>query len=188
MGNNTHSKPNPDIPTVSLSSLQDNTVVQNRILPVCENVEPKSLTEIQNTVNNEKHTSPIPPNSWSDTVRKNIPNATPTVDHEVQITYNDDGSANVQPSTSFLINANKQWETSLIGHFVGGGFAFKFVREQAFKLWKHKGLSRVFYSSKGFFTFRFSTIAEKDNILQLGSVQMGNKPLFLAPWIEGSNF
>lgn len=118
---------------------------------------------------------------------KNTPNATPTL-IQTKVTFNEDGSANVEPPREFLLQAQVQWETSLIGYFIGGSFAFKFVKEQAFKFWQNKGLLKVFYSSKGYFTFKFKNIAEKDAIHKLHSVQMGGKTMYLTPCIEGSIF
>lgn len=72
--------------------------------------------------------------------------------------HNEDGSISLMPSEEFLDNTHKQWDSSLIGHFIGGSFDFKFVRDQVFIIWKAKGLSLVYNSSKGYFTFRFGTI------------------------------
>lgn len=57
-----------------------------------------------------------------------------------------------------------------------------------FKLWKNKGLSKVYYSSKGYFTFRFNQVHEKDAVLSLNTAVMGGKTLYLQPWMEGSKF
>lgn len=82
----------------------------------------------------------------------------------------------------------KQWDSSLIGHFVSGSFSFKFIHEQAMKLWGNLGLVKVFFNFKGYYTFKFNSIAEKDKILALNVVNISGKPLYLLPWIEGSYF
>lgn len=46
---------------------------------------------------------------------------------DAAITYNEDGSATVKFSNDFFFKAQKQWETSIIGYFIGGSFAFKFI-------------------------------------------------------------
>ncbi|XP_074342467.1 uncharacterized protein LOC141680033 [Apium graveolens] len=120
-------------------------------------------------------------------VTRNTPPSTPCSSQH-KVTYNEDGSANVEPPREFLLQAQVQWESSLIGHFIGTSFSFKFVKEQAFKIWQNKGLSRVFYSSKHYFTFKYNTVAEKDAILKLNLVQIGGKTLYLSPWMEGSKF
>lgn len=107
---------------------------------------------------------------------------------QIEVTYNEDGSANVFPPRDFLLNAQKRWDARLIGHFIGGSHSFKFVKEQALKLWSNMGLTRVFYSSKGYFTFCFNTVEEKDKILNLRSIQIGGKTMYIIPWMEGSTF
>lgn len=108
-------------------------------------------------------------------VSNSIPQNPDIIESEIKVTYNEDESANICPPRDFLLNARNQWNISLIGHFIGGSFSFKFVREQALKLWSNLGLTRVYYSSKCYFTFRFNTLEERNNILGLNSVQIGGK-------------
>lgn len=180
---NTNSSPSPNFisePTASLAMLQENIAVKNGVL----------------TITNFEHGEPSKTKknvTWSSLLsesvaKKPVHNLSNCNVDMVEITYNDDGSANIFPSRELLLNAQKQWETSLIGHFIGGSFAFKFVRDQAFRLWNNLGLSRVYYSSKGYFTFRFKTVEEKNRVLALNTVQMGGKTLYLIPWMEGSSF
>lgn len=119
---------------------------------------------------------------------RNIPVTETRTNENAHIIFNEDGSATLQPPKHFLSNARKSWATSLIGRFIGGSFDFKFVRDQAFRLWKNNGLSRVFYSSKGYFTFKFTYVKEKDEVLCLNIVQMGGKTLYLMPWVEANKF
>lgn len=86
------------------------------------------------------------------------------------------------------MNARKLWNISLIGHFIGGSFEFKFFHDHAFKLWENKGLTRVFYISKGYFTFKFATVQEKNEILALNLVQTGGKTFYLVPGMEENKF
>lgn len=126
--------------------------------------------------------------TWSFIVVKNIPNTGTSQSGSAHIIFSEDGSATLKPPKDFWVNARKMWSTSLIGHFIGGSFDFKFVRDHAFKLWKNKGLSRVFYCSKGYFTFKFATVQEKNEILALNSIQVGGKIMYLAPWMEANKF
>ncbi|XP_074342079.1 uncharacterized protein LOC141679484 [Apium graveolens] len=127
-------------------------------------------------------------NTWSSIVTKNIPSKEPASSETAKVTFNEDGSATIQPPKNFLASVRKNWSTSIIGHFIGGSFEFRFVREQAFKLWKNHGLSRVFYSSKGNFTFKLNSEIEKQKILGLNSVVMGGRTLYLMPWMEANKF
>ena len=107
---------------------------------------------------------------------------------ESEVEFNGDGSASINLPRSFLMEARKQWNTSCIGHFIGGSFPFKFVKDKVTKLWSNMGLKNVFFNSKGFFTFKFETIKEMETVLSLNSVNIGGKRLYLGPWTDGSQF
>ncbi|XP_074326627.1 uncharacterized protein LOC141664571 [Apium graveolens] len=170
-----------DLLPASLESLQDHLQVNKGVLTLVPNDTNVEATEIvipNATVGN----------SWRNIVTKNVPSTSTQNCDNARIMFNEDVPATLKPPTNFLKYARKSWDSSLIGHFIGGSFDFKFVREQGFKMWKNKGLSKFFYSSKGYFTFKFTTVEEKDEILRLHSVQMGGKTLYLVPWMEGNQF
>lgn len=127
-----------------------------------------------------------PAKSWSAVVAQSVPNTQTSEVPNVAISYNLDGSSNINPTKEFLLNARKQWESSFIGHFIGVRFNFTFIKEQAMKMWKNKGLMDVYFSPRGYYTFRFKTVAEKDALLHLNSVQIGGKNMYLMPWMEGT--
>ncbi|XP_074377040.1 uncharacterized protein LOC141718557 [Apium graveolens] len=113
--------------TVFVPKDNDNFVANLDILTVNTiNTEPIVLTT----------QTPSPLRNWSSFVAKNIPSTGTSQTDNVQIIFNEDGSATLKPPTEFLANARKLWNTSLIGHFIGGSFDFKFIRDHAFKLWK----------------------------------------------------
>lgn len=128
--------------------------------------------------------------SFSAVTKKNVQEMNPSKFNLVnpEITYEGD-SAYVSLPKEFLLQARKRWtSSSCIGHFVGGGFSFKFVKERVMKLWANNGLHDVFYSPKGYFTFEFNTESEMKAVLVLNSVNIGGKRLYLAPWTDGSQF
>ena len=94
--------------------------------------------------------TPIPRITWTDVVKKNSDSTNPKFQEgfgqnkESNIEFNHDGTATLNLPRSFLVNARKQWNSSCVGHFIGGGFAFKFVKEKAMKLWSNMGLENVF--------------------------------------------
>ena len=95
---------------------------------------------------------------YANVVKKNIPQMCANQFNEVdpEISFDDDGTTIMLPR-EFLMQSHKRWSTSCIGHFVGGGFSFKFVKERTMKLWSNCGLKNVFFSSKGYYTFEFET-------------------------------
>lgn len=105
-----------------------------------------------------------------------------------EIVVNGDGSSTISLPRCFLEKSRAKWATSCIGHFVGGSFSFKYVKNQAMKLWMNQGLQDVFYSSKGYFTFKFATEGDMKKVLSLNSIQIGGKRLYLAPWTDGATF
>ena len=107
---------------------------------------------------------------------------------ESEVVFNEDGTATINLPRSFLENAKKKWDTSCIGHFIGGSFPFKFVKDKVTKMWGNMGLQNVFFSSKGYFTFKFGTVEEMEKVLALNSVNIGGKRLYLGPWSDGSQF
>ena len=119
---------------------------------------------------------------------KNIQSNKPSTHLDAEVIYNEDGTATINPSKDFLIHARQQWNSSLIGHFIRSSFDFKYIKERAFKHWKSKGLKNVYYSSKGYFTFKFSIVEEKDAILRFNSIQVGEKTMYLQNWVEASQF
>lgn len=72
--------------------------------------------------------------SWSDKVKEGIPTTTPNFKHKATFVTNEDGSLTIIPPKEFLVQARQQWNTSCIGHFIGGSFDFKFVRDRAMNL------------------------------------------------------
>lgn len=167
---------------ISLENLHDNFTVQKGVL---------SLVNVDISANMEKgEPSNVAQNqkiiTWSDMVRKNT--EMPKSKSKVSWSYNDDGSINLIPPRKFLLEAHKKWDSSCIGHFVGGSFDFKFVKDRALSMWRHCGLQNVYYNSKGYFTFRFGKIEEVEGNLSLNSVQIGGRTLYLKPCMESCEF
>ena len=125
--------------------------------------------------------------TWSSIVAPLVPQNDSSAP-EPSLSYNVDGSANLSPPKSFLLAGRKRWATSCIGYFVGGGFSFKFVKENALKMWKNRGLLNVYFNSKGYYTFEFKTEDEMKSFLGASSMMMGGKRMYLGAWIEGTNF
>lgn len=135
-------KPNSPV----LEDLHNSVQVQNGVLTVYvprdvvveqeprnEIVEHNTSTEHVASIepmHNDTHTQPHQfkkKTTWSSIVTKNVPNTETGSSETAQIVFNDDGSTTLKPPKQFLTNARKMWSTSLIGHFIGGSFDFKFI-------------------------------------------------------------
>lgn len=108
----------------SLEQLQENFCVNNGVLSLT-NFEHEESSKTQKNV------------TRSNIVSKNVNTPQVISDVDSKFTFNEDGSANLKLPREYLLNAQKHWDTSLIDHFIDGGFAFIFIREQAFKIWKN---------------------------------------------------
>ena len=170
----------------NLEDLKDNFEIQNGILRISNG---STGSGSESTSCND---SSVPRLTWSKIVKDN---EYPTgqfddafKDAPRVISDNGDGTATLELPRAFLLKARGQWSTSCIGHFVGPSWQFRYVKEQATKLWSNSGLKNVYYNSKGFYTFRFGEEADMKKVLALGSVQMNGKRLYLAPWTDGATF
>lgn len=77
---------------------------------------------------------------------------------------------------------------SLVGYFLHSKLPYKLVEPIARRLWGNKGLSKVFLHDKGYYIFKFQSIADKDNVLASGPWHFASKLIILVPWKEGSEF
>lgn len=50
------------------------------------------------------------------------------------------------------------------------------------------GLSKVFLNDKGYYIFKFQSIADRDNVLASGPWHFASKVIILKPWKEGFDF
>lgn len=136
--------------TTTLQDLQASVQVHNGVLTVSSTSSNVIANPVTNSVthnyasttvlNPPIATSPVnqvlpekTPTSWKDMLTKNTPNATVT-ESQATVTHNKDCYATVDFSHEFLIKSQEQWNSSLIAHFIGGSFSFKFVKEQVLRL------------------------------------------------------
>lgn len=97
----------------------------------------------------------------------------------------EDGPIIIKPPTDFLKQGNRLWNSSLVGGFMNSRLPFKLVADTAHSMWNKYGLQKVFMQEKGLFVFKFSSPAERDNVLALGPWYISNKLIVLKHWKEG---
>lgn len=94
----------------------------------------------------------------------------------------------ISPPRDVLLKGSENWSSCIVGKFFSSRLPFKMVEEAANKMWNKHGLLKVFIYGKDGFLFKFSSVAERDNVLALGPWYIFNKALLLKAWHEGVDF
>ncbi|XP_074270876.1 uncharacterized protein LOC141594786 [Silene latifolia] len=76
----------------------------------------------------------------------------------------------------------KFWEFTLMGHLIGSKPPLQKVIEFVTKSWSHIASSVVQYFKKGWFSFRFKTQEDMNNVMKEGPWKMGSYSLILKQW------
>ncbi|XP_074278138.1 uncharacterized protein LOC141601736 [Silene latifolia] len=74
------------------------------------------------------------------------------------------------------------WQFTLMGNFLGSKPTLKQVQEFAQKCWHHIASPVVQYYKKGWFSFRFTSLEDMNNVLNEGPWKLGNGSLILKQW------
>ncbi|XP_074305112.1 uncharacterized protein LOC141640050 [Silene latifolia] len=74
------------------------------------------------------------------------------------------------------------WQFTLMSNFLGSKPTFKQVQEFAQKCWHHIASPVVQYYKKGWFSFRFTSLEDMNNVLKEGPWKLGNSSLILKQW------
>lgn len=161
-------------PTASLEHLQHNFCVNNGILSL-SNFEHGETSKTQNNV------------TWNNIVTRNVNSPQASSNVESNMTYNEDGSASLNLSREFLINAQKQWATSLIGHFFGGVLLSNLFANRLLSFGRVGDcLESILVLKVLYIPIQYLRRKECSPEYKLRSD--GGKCLFLLPWMEGSKF
>lgn len=97
-------------------------------------------------------------------------------------------SIEVTPPKDVLLHGMELWSSCLVGSFLNFKLPFKLVEHQAFKWWSSFGLQKVILHEKGYFLFKFDSVAHRDEALAGGPKHVASKLLLLQQWREGVNF
>ncbi|XP_074307797.1 uncharacterized protein LOC141642767 [Silene latifolia] len=74
------------------------------------------------------------------------------------------------------------WKYTLMGNFLGSKPNLKQVQDFAQKAWKQIASPVVQYYRKGWFSFRFTTQEDMNNVLREGPWKLGSRSLILKQW------
>ena len=84
-----------------------------------------------------------------------------------------------------MSNGSKEWETSLVGHFLDSKLPFHVVNSTARKIWRNAGLLEVHSKGNGFFLFKFRNEAGLLEVLEGGPWLIAGHHIFLKRWRWG---
>lgn len=99
-----------------------------------------------------------------------------------------EGRIIIRPPVDVLKRGNQLWASSIVGYFLHSKLPFKVVEPIAKRLWGNMGLQNVFLHAKGYYIFKFQTVADRDNVLASGSWHFASKIIALQPWKEGVEY
>lgn len=126
------------------------------------------------------------PKTWSNVISQNIGKSSRSLSFHPPITSN--GDILVQVPDELLVRGNQFWSSSLVGYFLHSTLPYKVVEPIARRLWGNLGLSKIFLHSKGYYIFKFNSVAERENILASGPWHFASKSIVLQKWQEGVEF
>ncbi|KAJ6397267.1 hypothetical protein OIU84_020269 [Salix udensis] len=122
--------------------------------------------------------STIKPSSWAERVRVSDSNSRCTLE---KLSRQPPGTILQIPNDMQLADA-EDWKRSMIGFFVSYKLPFYVVQSIANRIWKPHGLEKTIVLSNGFMVFRFSSIAQMEEVLARGPWMFGGKTILLQQW------
>ncbi|XP_056697419.1 uncharacterized protein [Spinacia oleracea] len=82
----------------------------------------------------------------------------------------------------------ERWISSLVMYVVGDVPTIASVKRYIAANWNQVGVPNVFLHDDGYFVIKFSSLAERDEILCKGPYTFFNKPVIIKPWTAAFNF
>ncbi|KAJ6397269.1 hypothetical protein OIU84_020271 [Salix udensis] len=128
--------------------------------------------------------STIKPSSWAERVRVSDSNSRCTLE---KLSRQPPGTILQIPNDMQLADA-EDWKRSMIGFFVSYKLPFYAVQSIANRIWKPHGLEKTIVLSNGFMVFRFSSVAQMEEVLARGPWMFGGKTILLQQWKPGFKF
>ena len=92
------------------------------------------------------------------------------------------GSIMVQPPKEVAQEECSKWEASMVRYFISKKLPFQLVKASAMCMWNPKGLFEVSANEKGFYFFRFSSVTNRNEVLEAGLWHIGGQPIILRKW------
>ncbi|XP_074314153.1 uncharacterized protein LOC141649358 [Silene latifolia] len=120
---------------------------------------------------------------WSDVAKPKVPISMSLYFHQAS-----DSAEEIDVALEDIVDELKIWEFTLMGHLLGSRQTLKQITEFVSKSWSHIAYPVVQYFKKGWFSFRFSSEEEMNNVLKDGPSKMGSYSLILKQWHPSFSF
>ena len=79
----------------------------------------------------------------------------------------------------------RDWDTTLVGYFLGRKLPYTLVRKSAPRMWDKFGLYEILATDTGYFFFKFNDKSQSDAILEGGPWHFAGQPIIMKSWTPG---
>ncbi|XP_070029314.1 uncharacterized protein [Nicotiana sylvestris] len=93
-----------------------------------------------------------------------------------------DGKIVIQIEEEDVSELKEHWATALIGYVLGDTPYEKSMESYVESVWDFVNRPQILYHQEGYYVFRFTTVEERDTIMQAGPYSYHNKPFILQNW------
>lgn len=93
-----------------------------------------------------------------------------------------DGKKIVKINMEELKPQSEYWSTSLIGYIIGDNPNEKAMENFVLHVWNFVTKPQILMHRDGYCVFRFKSVEDMNQVLQLGPYSFRNKPMILKPW------
>ncbi|OIT18954.1 PREDICTED: uncharacterized protein LOC109222056 [Nicotiana attenuata] len=99
-----------------------------------------------------------------------------------------DGKVVIQIEEEDVSKLNEYWGTALIGYALGDTPYEKSMENYVESVWDFVTRPQILYHQEGYYVFRFTTVEERDEVVQAGPYSYHNKPFILQNWERDFHF
>ena len=82
-------------------------------------------------------------------------------------------------------NGSKEWESTLLGYFLGKKLPYSLVRNATSRFWGKQRLNDLLATENGYFFFKFNSREESEAALEGGPWHITGQPIILKKWTPG---
>jgi len=79
----------------------------------------------------------------------------------------------------------REWDTTLVGYFLGRRLPYSLVSNSAHRMWDKFGLYEILATDSGYFFFKFNSKAQSEAIIEGGPWHFAGQPIIMKCWTPG---